>query len=74
MSKYGCVLSNSGTSGNTSVGWREPRNFRHLCKKMKVKTESPIGPTMPWQSITHGTEPVFLVCLTLMLDKTEFDF
>lgn len=30
VSKYGCVLSSSGTSGNTRVGWREPRNFRHL--------------------------------------------
>lgn len=30
VSKYGCVLSNSGTSGSTRVGWREPRNFRHL--------------------------------------------
>lgn len=30
VSKYGCVLSSSGTSGNTSVGWRDPRNFKHL--------------------------------------------
>lgn len=30
VSKYGCVLSSSGTNGNTRVGWREPKNFRHL--------------------------------------------
>lgn len=38
VSKYGCVLSNSGTSGNTSVGWREPRNFRHLRGREEDKT------------------------------------
>lgn len=30
VSKYGCVLSSSETRGSTSVGWREPTNFRHL--------------------------------------------
>lgn len=30
VSKYGCVLSSSGTNGSTSVGWRDPMNFRHL--------------------------------------------
>lgn len=41
VSKYGCVLSSSGTRGNTRVGWREPRNFRHLRgeKKKKKKKE-----------------------------------
>lgn len=42
VSKYGCVLSNSGTSGNTSVGWREPRNFRHLRGKEKIKTANQV--------------------------------
>lgn len=36
VSKYGWVLSSSGTSGNTSVGCREPRNLRHLMKERKI--------------------------------------
>ncbi len=50
VSKYGCVLSSSGTIGSTRVGCRAPRNFKHLeCRRKKKKnTENGAG----WQRKT----------------------